>query len=125
VGRALNRSNTARDSGVGLAGAGVYLPLDERERHGLAGRDLPPAPGDPRFGGLMGALADRADGFFAEAAALLPAADRVALRPARIMAEIYQTLLRKMRADGFRVFEKRYRVSHARKLAILSKHLIA
>ena len=41
------------------------------------------------------------------------------------MATIYQAILGKMRSDGFRVFEKRYRISTARKLAILSKHLIA
>ena len=45
--------------------------------------------------------------------------------PLGVMAAIYQTLLGKMQADGFRVFEKRYRLSMARKLAILSKHLIA
>jgi phytoene synthase len=125
LGHALQLTNIMRDVGEDVTAGRLYLPLDELARHGLAERDLPPAPGDPRFVGLMTALADRAEGFFAEAAALLPEADRVALRPARIMAEIYQTLLRQMRADGFRVFEKRYRVSHARKLAILSKHLIA
>jgi hypothetical protein len=41
------------------------------------------------------------------------------------MGEIYHLLLEKMRDDRFRVFEKRYRISKARKLAILSKHLIA
>jgi len=30
-----------------------------------------------------------------------------------------------MKADGFRVFDRRYSLSKARKLAILSKHLIA
>jgi hypothetical protein len=30
-----------------------------------------------------------------------------------------------MRRDGFKVLEKRYSVSRSRKLAILSKHLIA
>jgi hypothetical protein len=40
------------------------------------------------------------------------------------MGEIYHLLLEKMRDDRFHLFEKRYRVSKARKLAILSKHLI-
>jgi phytoene synthase len=69
--------------------------------------------------------ADRAEDYFREAAALLPAADRHALAPARIMGEIYQELLGQMRRDGFRVFEKRYQVSRARKLWILAKHGIA
>ena len=41
------------------------------------------------------------------------------------MAAIYQELLAQMRGDGFKVFEKRYRVSSLRKLAILAKHGIA
>ncbi len=80
---------------------------------------------DDRFLALMAYEADRAEGFFREAAAALPAVDQTALVPARIMGEIYHLLLEKMRADHFRVFEKRYSVSKPRKLAILSKHLIA
>jgi phytoene/squalene synthetase len=41
------------------------------------------------------------------------------------MAGVYQSLLSRMRRDGFRVFGHRYRVSRLRKLAILSKHVIA
>ena len=69
--------------------------------------------------------AERAESYFKEAADSIPPIDREALLPARIMAEIYQALLAKMKADRFRVFEKRYSISKARKLAILSKHLIA
>ena len=70
-------------------------------------------------------VADRAEAYFLEADDALPAADRKALVPARIMGDVYRRLLHQMRKDGFRVFEKRYRISKARKLAILSKHLIA
>jgi phytoene synthase len=80
---------------------------------------------DERFLALMAHEAGRADGLFRDAAACLPAADRAALLPARIMGEIYQVLLRKMQAGSFRVFQHRYSVSKARKLAILSKHLLA
>ena len=55
----------------------------------------------------------------------MPDVDREALVPARIMAEIYRTLLGKMRAGKFQVFSRRYSVSKTRKLVILSKHLIA
>lgn len=125
LGRALQLTNILRDVGEDLTNGRLYLPLDALARHGLAETDLPSPASDPRFQALASEMADLAQGFFDEAAAVLPPADRPALRPARIMAEIYQTLLHNMRADGFRVFEKRYRMSHARKLAILSKHLIA
>jgi phytoene/squalene synthetase len=41
------------------------------------------------------------------------------------MGEIYHAVLAKMRADGYKVFHKRYRISSARKLAILSKRLLS
>lgn len=126
LGRALQLTNILRDVGEDLANGGrVYLPLADLARFGYGENDLAARIHDARFLGLMEYEAARAEGFFREAAALLPAADRRALRPARIMAEIYQHLLRRMRRDGFRVFDRRYRVSRARKLAILAKHLIA
>jgi len=125
LGHALQLTNILRDVGEDLTNGRIYLPLAALASHRYAEADLLARTYDARFTGLMHAAADRAQGFFDEAAAILPAADRGALRPARIMAEIYQTLLRQMRADGFRVFEKRYRLSTTRKLAILSKHLIA
>ena len=88
-------------------------------------QDLTSRVRDERFLALMAYEAERAEGFFQQAAEALPAADRRALVPARIMGEIYHLLLGKMRDDRFDVFAKRYRVSKARKLAILSKHLIA
>ncbi len=126
LGQALQLTNILRDLNEDLAnGARIYLPLADLARFGLSEADLLGRTHDARFSALMTALADRADGLFREAAACLPATDRAALVPARVMADIYQAILGKMRADGFRVFEKRYRIGAARKLAILSKHLIA
>jgi phytoene synthase len=126
LGRALQLTNILRDVGEDLANGGrVYLPLDDLARFGYAENDLAAQVRDARFLALMEYEVARAGGFFREAAALLPAADRRALRPARIMAEIYQNLLDRMRRDGFHVFDRRYQVSRARKLAILAKHLIA
>ncbi|MBC7979769.1 MAG: squalene/phytoene synthase family protein, partial [Armatimonadetes bacterium] len=88
-------------------------------------RDLIGKVHDGRFLALMAYEAERAEHYFKEAEALLPAVDREALLPARIMAEIYRCLLEKMRAGGFKVFARRYSVSKARKLAILSKYLLA
>jgi phytoene synthase len=126
LGHALQLTNILRDINEDLANGGrIYLPLADLARFDYSEQDLLARTHDARFTALMTHLADRAQGLFREAADCLPAADRAALVPARVMAAIYQTLLGKMRADGFRVFEKRYRLSMARKLAILSKHLIA
>ena len=126
LGHALQLTNILRDIGEDLAnGSRVYLPLADLARFGYTEQDLLARVYDPRFLALMAHEAARADGLFREAAACLPAADRAALRPACIMGEIYQVLLGRMQADSFRVFDRRYRVSKARKLAILSRHLFA
>ena len=126
LGRALQLTNILRDVGEDLDNGGrIYLPLEDLARFHYTETDLLERKYDGRFLALMAFEAERAEGFFQEAAEALPAADRRALTPARIMGDIYRCLLGRMRRDGFRVFEKRYRVSRVRKLAILSKHLIA
>lgn len=125
LGHALQLTNILRDIGEDLANGGrIYLPLADMARFDYTEADLLARIHDARFVALMNDEAARAERLFGEAAACLPAADRTALRPARVMAEIYQTLLRQMQADAFRVFDRRYRVSQARKLAILSRHLL-
>ena len=126
LGHALQLTNIIRDVGEDLANGGrIYLPLADLHRFGLSESDLAARVRDHRFLALMDDQADLAEHYFQEAEKVIPAADRRALLPARIMAEIYRTLPRPMRADRFHVFEKRYRLSKARKLAILAKHLIA
>ncbi|MES2921058.1 MAG: squalene/phytoene synthase family protein [Verrucomicrobiota bacterium] len=126
LGHALQLTNILRDIGEDLAnGQRIYLPLEDLARFQYTEQDLASQVRDERFLGLMAFEAARAEEYFQQAEAALPAADRGALVPARIMGEIYHLLLERMRDDRFQVFEKRYRISKARKLAILSKHLIA
>ena len=126
LGRALQLTNILRDIREDHDNGGrIYLPLEDLARCHYTTGDLANHVHDEPFLRLMAFEADRADGFFREAADTLPAADRRALAPARIMGEIYQQLLARMRRDGFRVYEKRYRIPHGRKLAILTKHLIS
>jgi len=126
LGHALQLTNILRDVGEDMGNGGrIYLPLEDLARFDYTEEDLIRRIYDERFVAMMNYQADRAEGFFQEAKAVMPAADRGALIPARIMAEIYHVLLIKMREGKFRVFDQRYRVSQARKLAILSKHLIA
>lgn len=126
LGHALQLTNILRDIEEDLSnGLRIYLPLEDMARFQYTEQDLIGRVQDDRFLALMTLEADRAEKFFREAAEALPAIDRRALVPARIMGEVYHLLLKKMRDDRFLVFGKRYRISKARKLAILSKHLIA
>jgi phytoene synthase len=126
LGRALQLTNILRDIREDFENGGrIYLPQEDLARFGYTEDDLAAGSRNERFLALMNYEAERAEAYFHQAEALLPAADRRALAPARIMAGIYQELLLQMRRDGFRVFEKRYRISGPRKLWILAKHGIA
>jgi len=126
LGHALQLTNILRDVGEDLSNSvRIYLPLADLGRFQYTERDLIGRVHDGRFMAMMAYQAERAESFFQEAESLLPASDRAALTPAIIMAETYHTLLERMRKDGFRVFDRRYSLSKARKFTILSKHLIA
>lgn len=126
LGHALQLTNILRDIREDLDNGGrIYLPMEDLARFNYSEQDLIAKVRDERFLALMAYEAERADAFFHEAMAAIPTVDRGSLLPARVMAEIYHHLLEKMRDDDFHVYEKRYRVSKPRKLAILSTHLIA
>lgn len=128
LGHALQLTNILRDVGEDLSnGVRIYLPLADFARFQYTERDLIGRVHDGRFIAMMAYQAERAEAFYQEAKAIhasLPASDRAALVPAAIMEQTYRSVLNKMKRDGFRVFDRRYRLSKARKLAIFSKHLI-
>ena len=126
LGNALQLTNILRDIGEDLTNGGrIYLPENDMIRFQYSERDLIGRVYDGRFIAMMRYHAERAEYLFREAEALVHPLDRKALLPARAMAEIYQCLLKKMKQEGFRVFEKRYALSKPRKLLILMKFLIA
>jgi phytoene synthase len=125
LGHALQLTNILRDVGEDLSnGVRIYLPLADLGRFQYTERDLIGRVYDGRFMAMMAYQAERADSFYREAVEAMPKSDARALVPAEIMRSIYQTLLEKMKRDGFKVFDKRYRLSKARKMAIFSKHLL-
>ena len=126
LGHALQITNILRAVGEDLDnGVRIYLPLADFARFQYSERDLIGKVYDGRFVAMMAYQADRAEAYFKEAEDLLPEADRSSLVAAEVMREIYHTLLKKMRKDGFRVFDRRYRLSKARKMTIFSKRLLA
>lgn len=125
LGHALQLTNILRDVGEDLANGGrIYLPLADFARFQYTERDLVDRVYDDRFMAMMAYQAERAEGFYREAVEVMPKSDARALVPAEIMRSIYQSLLVKMKKDGFKVFDQRYRLSKARKMAIFSKHLL-
>jgi phytoene synthase len=119
LGLALQITNILRDIAEDAAVGRIYLPLEDLNRFGVTETDLLRGDTDDSFGAVMRFEAARARGLFAEARRALPADDAVALRPAEIMRAIYEKILSRMEADGFRVFQRRYRLSKAEKLLLL------
>jgi len=115
LGLALQMTNIIRDVAIDLKADRIYLPQEDLARFNYRKDDLRNGVTDSRFIQLMNFEAARAENFFAEATNLLPPEDRRSMLPAEIMRSIYQALLRRMKLDNFRVFEKRYRVSKLEK----------
>ena len=118
LGRALQYTNILRDTKSDLERGRIYYPLDE-----LSASRVVSFPHDARD--YLVSFAERTDALFDEAAEISPPEEAKALRPARVMASIYRSLLRKMRRDGMRVTGKRYRLSTAEKLFVLARALLA
>jgi phytoene synthase len=120
LGLALQVTNIIRDVGKDLRQGRIYLPQEDLRRFGYSETDLRARKYNEAFIKLLEFEAARAEEFFTAAANFLPPEDRRSMVAAEIMASIYRGLLRRMRADGFRVFEKQYRLgplNKARRIA--------
>ena len=99
----------------------IYLPQDEIARFGYSEAELLGATRNEAFVALMKFEAERSHNFYANAEALLPREDRKSMVAAEIMARVYHSLLRQIERDGFRVFEKEYRLNRLQK----TRHVMA
>jgi 15-cis-phytoene synthase len=125
LGYALQLTNILRDVAKDLANGGrIYLPLDDLARFGIDPDELAQCKGDPRFRELMAFEAERAEARYVRAVAELPPEDRRSMAAAEMMRRVYHRILEKMRRDGFRVFEKQYRLSKLEKLGIITRVLL-
>ena len=124
LGLALQITNIIRDVGKDLGFGRIYLPLEDLARFGYSEDDLHARRHNDAFTRLLEFEADRAEGFFSRAAALLPKKDRRSMVAAEIMASVYHALLRRMRADRFRVFDKEYRLSKIEKSGRVAGQLL-
>jgi phytoene synthase len=124
LGLALQITNILRDVGEDYANdRRVYLPRLEMVRFGYTIGDLAARRRTDAFCALMEFEAERAAGYFRAAEEGLPAEERKVMVAAEIMRGIYSRLLEKMRRDGFRVFDRRYRLSRAGKMAIVAREM--
>jgi phytoene synthase len=124
LGLALQMTNIIRDVGKDLGTGRIYLPQEDLARFDYSEDDLRQKKRNASYRRLMEFEAKRAEDFFASAAALLPREDRRSMVAAEIMRSVYQALLRRMKADGFRVFEKEYRLTRLQKSGRVAAQLL-
>ena len=111
LGLALQQINIMRDVPEDWSLGRVYLPQDERERHGIDEDDIAAGRTGPAWRALMDEQAVRADALMSEGLELLPLLDRRSALCVRSFAGIYRGLLEQMRARGYDVFRERPHLS--------------
>jgi len=115
LGQALQLTNIIRDVGEDAMRGRIYLPMNELAQFGVTAQDILKRQYSDRFTALMTFQAQRAQGLYDQALALLPAADRRAQKPGLMMASIYRALLREIEQDQFRVLHQRISLTPLRK----------
>ena len=116
LGLAFQLTNIIRDVGEDARRGRIYLPIEDLQRFNVPAKDLLEARYSDAFRELMAFQAERAEKFYDQAFAQLPAIDRKAQRPGLVMAAIYRTLLREIARDGFQVLDRRTSLTPLRKV---------
>lgn len=121
LGMAFQLTNIIRDVGEDARRGRIYLPQDELARFGVAEADLAAGRYSDAFTRLMSFQIERAEHYYTQALAALPAADRKAQRPGLLMAAIYRTVLDEIRRDGIKTLTQRISLPPLRKLWIAAR----
>ena len=116
LGLALQLTNIIRDVGEDAMRGRIYLPVNELQQFDVKAHEILNRVHSDRFEALMRFQAERARGYYAEALALLPDADRRAQKPGLMMASIYRTLLSEIEDEKFKVLDQRIALTPLRKL---------
>ena len=121
LGLAFQLTNIIRDVGEDARRNRIYLPLHELAEYGVTSEDIAQGRETENFRKLMEFQIGRAQGYYDQAFAKLPAQDRRQQRAGIIMAAIYRTLLDEIRADGCHVLTRRIALTPIRKFWIAWK----
>ena len=125
LGMAFQLTNIIRDIGEDARRGRIYIPMDELRQFNVPAADILNARYSDNFTALMQFQAERAEKYYEQAFAQLPAIDRKAQRPGLIMAAIYRTLLDEIRRDNFQVLHQRISLPPMRKLWLATKTWMA
>jgi len=100
LGIAFQLTNITRDVGEDARRGRIYLPLDELKKANVSEDDILNSNKTPEVKALIEFQIERAETFYDKALSLLPTEDEKQQRAGLMMAAIYRTLLREIKADG-------------------------
>lgn len=121
LGMAFQLTNIIRDIGEDARRGRIYIPMDELKQFHVPAADILNGRYSDNFTALMQFQMERAERYYDQALAQLPAIDRKSQRPGLIMAAIYRTLLREIKAENYQVLHQRIALTPVRKLWIAWK----
>ena len=121
LGMAFQLTNIIRDVGEDARRGRIYLPMDELQRFNVPAADILASRPTPAFAALMQFQIERARGFYDQALAALPQADRKAQKPGLIMAAIYRSLLEEIAPEPGLVLTHRISIPPGRKAWLAAK----
>ncbi|MFA6030297.1 MAG: presqualene diphosphate synthase HpnD [Elusimicrobiota bacterium] len=121
MGNAFQLTNILRDVGGDLERGRIYLPLEDLRAAGCSEDAVVHRRYGPEFTRLMSRQYERAKEYYRKARTLLEPEDRVAMLPAEVMAEVYEEVLERVRAENYRVFFQRVGLSTGRKLVLAGR----
>ena len=121
LGIAFQLTNIIRDVGEDARRGRIYLPQDEMAQFGVHTNEILDLRETDAFHKLMQFQIERAQKFYDQALAELPAADRKAQRTGLIMAAIYRTTLEEVVHTGCHVLRERVSLPLLRKLWLALK----
>lgn len=119
LGLAFQLTNIIRDVGEDARRNRIYIPLDELARFGVSEEDILRSRESGAVKQLLEFQIERAESHYDRALNELPEEDRKNQRVGLIMAAIYRTLLREIKADGAeKVLNFRTSLGTLRKLSL-------
>ncbi|GAA5159144.1 presqualene diphosphate synthase HpnD [Viridibacterium curvum] len=118
LGIAFQLTNIIRDVGEDARRGRIYLPIDELQQFNVTAREITDGQYSDKFRALMEFQIERAERYYAQAMAHLPAVDRKPQRAGLIMAAIYRATLDEIKRDGCKVLSQRTSLTPIRKLWI-------
>ncbi len=122
LGIAFQLTNIIRDVGEDARRGRIYLPLDELRKAKVAEDDILHSRESAQVKELMDYQIERAESFYDKALRELPPEDAKNQRAGLMMAAIYRTLLREIKADGAeKVLSRKTSIPPLRKLILATK----